>query len=577
MYEQYASPHQYNGTRAVQWGEGGHVGALESPASHSFSFNPLPRESTGGNFNARESMLARDIPVNYEKEDPTNFRRIRYKGRIRTWPGLVLLALVVGGTGFALVHFTSQAHAATHDRIMDVLRQKAANQSISSGLSTNTTTDRPPYVDDDLVVNNPKTYPKAGCELPNYQSKNGKLWAVAKNGTEVPFQIKGVNWFGMETGLQAPFGLWDNGTAGTTVYAIAEFLQANRFNSVRLPLCVQSILGNLPLKASIVNKATNRALDLSSYVALLQSIVKSLAYRQISVVFSMHTLTVNNDDGPLWYGKTISFDQFLDAIDMLTKSLCSDAYWNVLGIDLKNEPYLATWGSGDATDFRVAAGTIGARMLQRCPKWMAFVEGVNAQHTTTIDGKAFSYYDWYGGGLQKAGTFPVAFATPHKLVYAPHYYTPAVFPAYYFYASGTVTSSSTIANYVELDDSSLRGRVQATMREMFGYLITDTGPAVLLGEFAGLYTLDAHPKKTTKRCTDYTIETMVAEGYGGGYMWSLNPESAYEFNPADKTGFFTEGLLQDNWRDANTVFLKAMSAMDKLPELKPMPCFPMTV
>ena len=52
---------------------------------------------------------------------------------------------------------------------------------------------------EDGQVNNPEVYPPSGCQLPNYVSKNGKLYAVAKNGTEVTFQIKGVNWFGMET------------------------------------------------------------------------------------------------------------------------------------------------------------------------------------------------------------------------------------------------------------------------------------------------------------------------------------------------------------------------------------------
>lgn len=55
-----------------------------------------------------------------------------------------------------------------------------------------------------------------GCEQPNYLSKNGQLLAVAANGTEVPFAIKGVNWFGMETPLAVPFGLWENQINGTT-------------------------------------------------------------------------------------------------------------------------------------------------------------------------------------------------------------------------------------------------------------------------------------------------------------------------------------------------------------------------
>ncbi|KAG1685051.1 hypothetical protein DVH05_009742 [Phytophthora capsici] len=72
-------------------------------------------------------------------------------------------------------------------------------------------------ISDDGQVGNPKEYPDMGCELPDYQSKNGQIVAVSKNGTEVPVGIKGVNWFGMETSLAIPFGLWENMYNGTSV------------------------------------------------------------------------------------------------------------------------------------------------------------------------------------------------------------------------------------------------------------------------------------------------------------------------------------------------------------------------
>lgn len=31
--------------------------------------------------------------------------------------------------------------------------------------------------------------------MPDYQSKDGKLYAISKNGTEVVLQIKGINWW----------------------------------------------------------------------------------------------------------------------------------------------------------------------------------------------------------------------------------------------------------------------------------------------------------------------------------------------------------------------------------------------
>ncbi|EQC27047.1 hypothetical protein SDRG_15161 [Saprolegnia diclina VS20] len=112
------------------------------------------------------------------------------------------------------------------------------------------------------------------------------------------------------------------------------------------------------------------------------------------------------------------------------------------------------------------------------------------------------------------------------------------------------------------------------MHHMFGYLNDGKGPAVVLGEFGGLYTQDLHPKKTTQRCSEYTIKTMVSESYAGGYMWCLNPESAYQYNPMDTPGNYIEGLLNKDWRSVNAPFLKAMNGMDAFPDLKMTPCFP---
>ncbi|CAK4084540.1 unnamed protein product [Aphanomyces euteiches] len=552
------------------------------PRESSFSYSFQYPSSTRGNPFARGSIIDRSIvAVPEEVALEINAKRRKapqYNGRIKRWRGAMLLFIVIVIAAGAITYFSVQSNTAAAKRRREVQQRIADRARIESGLeNANSPGSKNDEESEDGVVNNPKVYKAMGCELPNYVSKQGKIWAVSKNGTEVPVGIKGVNWFGMETGMQAPFGLWDNEQNGTTVYAIADFLQKNKFNSVRVPLCVQNILENKPLVANIVNRVTNRALDLSSYMSLLQSIVKGLGYRQVSVLISMHTLDRMNAAGSLWYGKGYTEKDFFTAIDMLTKALCSDEYWNVVGIDVKNEPWEGTWGTGLANDFKVGAEKIANRMLQGCPKWMAFVEGVNAQHTIVLDEQEFGYYDWFGGGLHKAKDFPPKFSVDNKLVYAPHYYTPAVFPQYYLYGGGTVGKGNVINDYIELTTSKLYGRVKNTMYDMFGFLVEDKGPAVLLGEFGGLYTYDAHPQKTTQRCTDSTVRVIVEEGYAGGYMWSLNPESAYQYNPSDTAGNFVEGLLQIDWRKANAPFLKAMQGLDKLTDLKPMPCFPIEI
>ncbi|KAE9350034.1 hypothetical protein PF008_g6646 [Phytophthora fragariae] len=497
-----------------------------------------------------------------------------YKGRIRTWRGLLLFCAIVGGAAAIITMSAMKANdsAATRQSLYE--NKAEERRKIDDGL-----TDNQVIISDDGQVGNPKSYPDMGCELPDYQSKNGQIVAVSKNGTEVPVGIKGVNWFGMETALAIPFGMWENTDNGTSVYEIAAFLARNNFNSVRLPVCIKNILENTAPEKSLININTNRALNITSYVAAIQSIVEALGYRHISVMISLHTLTPKRSGGA-WYSESLGVteDDFLEAVDILTKNLCDAKYWNILGLDLKNEPHESSWG-GDAPDWQQGATLIGNRTLEGCPNWMAFVEGIGSSGTVTVGDRTNTYYDWWGGGLENAGANPVVLTTGNKLVWAPHYYNTGVYPASYLYAStGETTDGGAFSSYVELGDDDLRANIETTMDAMFGYLLgVDTNSAMVMGEFAGLYSKDAHPMKTTKRTTDFTIEVMLKAGYAGGYMWSLNPESAYQYNPADVYGTFTEGLLEDDWLTPNKEFLQGMTALDAVKDLQKFPCFPQEV
>jgi endoglucanase len=375
-----------------------------------------------------------------------------------------------------------------------------------------------------------------------------------------------------------PLGLWDNGVNGTTAFQIAAFLEKNKFNAVRLPLMATYILENTKPNPNLINTFKNRAVSVKNYMELLKSIVKVLQHRNIGIMLSMHTLT-KTDKGELWYNSEVPEEKFLESIDILTKNLCTNEYWNVMGIDLKNEPSTATWGDDGPADFRAGAKRIADRMLKGCPKWMGFVEGIYTKHEMQLDGERYWYFDWYGGGLQGAKNQTVTFSVPNKVVWAPHYYTPAVFPQAYLYGGGSLGGENTkgengLVGYVELSDEKLRSRVKATTDDMFGFLATETGAAIVLGEFGGIYATDAHPMKTTKRTTDYTIELITKPGWAGGFVWSLNPESEYQYNPADKPGRFFEGALQIDWLTENTEFIKGLAHMDTMENLRPFPCFP---
>ncbi|KAF0686314.1 Aste57867_21920 [Aphanomyces stellatus] len=479
-----------------------------------------------------------------------------YKGRLRTWPGLFLLLVLVGGAIVGLVIGSHESHKAADLRISTAQKRERAQRAIDSGLTDSSSVSID--VAEDGQVGNPKTYPTQKCAQLNYQSKNGRIVAVLPNNTEVAVDIKGLNWFGMETGLAIPFGLWANPQNGTTVYEIATFMAANKFNMVRLPVCVTHILKNTAPSKNLVNLQVNRAMDLTNYMTALQSIISALAYRNIGVLISLHTLTPVASGGN-WYDESlgVSKTDFLKAVDILTKNLCKSDFWNIVGLDLKNEPYQATWA-----DFSDGAGVIGSKMLSGCKNWLAFVEGTNIEkHSAMIGGVMTAYGDWWGGGLQGVATKPVVLPVDNKIVYAPHYYNSGVYPQPYFYGPGQT----------ELSDADLQARVFDSATAMFGYIAQNKKEALVLGEFAGLYATDHHPLLTTRRTTDYLIQLMLRDGYAGGFMWSLNPESAYQYNPTGP-GTWTEGLLMDDWLTSNSVFVKGMAAMDALPNLKMLPC-----
>lgn len=487
-----------------------------------------------------------------------------YKGRIRTWPGILLLLGIIGGACALITLGAIDAREKSQDLARQYEENLNGGRRIKDGVNGSDE-----LIDDDGQVGNPKKYPDMGCELPDYLSKNGQIVARSKNGTEVAVGIKGVNWFGMETGTGIPLGLWENQENGTTTYEIASFLARNKYNSVRLPVCVSSILDDFKPNKNLINLNTNRALNITSYMALVKSVVQVLAYRHVSVMISVHTLT-SKTSGGAWYSEElgVSEDDFLDAIDILTSELCSPEYWNVLGLDLKNEPHEATWG-GAEPDWQRGATLIGNRMLKGCPNWLAFVEGINSQHPIKTTNRPGVYYDWWGGGLQSALKKPIKLTMENKIVWAPHFYNTGVSPQWYLYKN-----EDPAAGYVELDDETLRKNVFAIFDDMFGFLAKNKTEAIVLGEFAGLYATDAHPKRTTKRTTDYTLEAALELDIAGGYMWSLNPESAYQFNPADEKGHYVEGLLLDDWLTPNKVFMEGMEPMNKFRDLKMFPCFP---
>ena len=55
------------------------------------------------------------------------------------------------------------------------------------------------------------------------------------------------------------------------------------------------------------------------------------------------------------------------------------AQWNVMGVDLMNEPYTAHWGDGSRFDWQRGATRMGNAALSGCPRWLIVVQGTSVR------------------------------------------------------------------------------------------------------------------------------------------------------------------------------------------------------
>ena len=239
------------------------------------------------------------------------------------------------------------------------------------------------------------TDPSAPFSTPfELSASEGRIWiapANASDGQKQVFYFKGANWVRarqiakpanapkptVRTIVQAGFQasgcvhrLWDD-----TVEEYIAFLVEHRFNSVRLPLSVQWILSNDETDGLCGEYEGWATLD------ILDDLVIRLEQAGIFVVLDMHTLEVDGNQG-LWCdpnsrGECTANEEapIREAWEVLAARYCSSP--NVVGADLFNEPYSATWGLGSSgTDWGLAAGRLGNHVLSHCSRWLILVEGV---------------------------------------------------------------------------------------------------------------------------------------------------------------------------------------------------------
>jgi endoglucanase len=337
------------------------------------------------------------------------------------------------------------------------------------------------------------------------RAEGGRL--LDAQGHEV--RLTGVNWFGLETSLFAPHGLWSRNWQD-----MLDQIAGAGFNTIRLPFSNQLL--EPQSRPSSIDFTRNQDLRGLSGVEVMDRIVRGAAARRLWVLLDRHRPTADAQSD-LWYTDRVPEARWI--ADWVVLALRYRDQPAVIGADLHNEPHgPATWGGGDPhTDWAAAAERAGNAILGVNPDWLIVVEGVERY--------ANDFY-WWGGNLEGARARPIRLAQPGRLVYSAHDYGPGVFGQPWF-------SAPTFPD-----------NLPAVWNTHWAYLAAEERAPVLMGEFGGR----SVGRDAEGRWQRELVAFLKRSGISYTY-WSWNPDSGD-----------TGGLLEDDWQTLNPAKLALLQS-----------------
>lgn len=347
------------------------------------------------------------------------------------------------------------------------------------------------------------------AQTQNYLNVSGnKLYD--STGKEV--RLTGVNWFGFETSVFMPHGIWTR-----DMKSVLQQIKDIGFNTIRVPWCNEMLNPETTVTVpsygvdaySGISPMNEEETNVNSPIELMDILVNWCQENDMKIVLDNHSRAADGFlvEG-LWYTEQYSEERWInDWVFMAQRYAGKSA---VVAMDVNNEPHSATWGdSSPATDWNKAAERCGNAILEVNPDVLIIVEGVGE-----FEGNSY----WWGGNLMGAAQYPIQLSNPSKLMYSAHEYGPEVAPQDWF------------------EDPSFPTNMPAIWNENYDYLYQNETSPIFVGEF-GIKFQDAF------NGIAYTWFTEFMNFMGSRYswtFWTMNPNSGD-----------TGGILQDDWVSTN--------------------------
>lgn len=343
---------------------------------------------------------------------------------------------------------------------------------------------------------------------------------VLTDGT--PFRIKAVNWFGAESEVFAPHGLWVRNYKD-----IIDQIKAMGFNAVRMPFSGDLCTNDRYPQTGMINSAVNEELIGLSAIQVFDKIISYMNDVGLYVILDHHRRTAGDgaDGSPI--DTTYSLSDWKASWTYMIERYADLEF--VLGADLHNEPHQLEWSA-----WAELAENAGNHILSLASHWLIFVEGV-----ATHNGQSY----WWGGELSGVADRPITLSVPGRLAYSVHEYGLSVSAQPWLAKDSAVPSNWPMNLY-------------GVWRQHWGFIFEQNIAPVWIGEVGGKFGIDGSGQVTMELNAQYERQWIYhLQRYMDGYFtgnndhhlgdgeqgisfayWSLNPNSGD-----------TGGILQDDW------------------------------
>lgn len=357
---------------------------------------------------------------------------------------------------------------------------------------------------------------------------------VLTGGT--PFKIKAINWFGAETEVFAPHGLWSRNYKD-----LIDQIKAMGFNAVRLPFS-GDICNNERMPASnTIDGNLNPDLVSLPTIQVLDKLINYMNDQQIYIILDHHRRHAGDgaDGSPI--DSEYTLNQWKASWLFMAERYKNLDY--LLGADLHNEPYQLEWEM-----WASLAETAGNSIHSIAPHWLIFVEGVGSYG-------ANSY--WWGGELSGVADRPVQLSVPGRLAYSAHEYGISVGEQPWL-AKGSAVPAQWPMN------------LYAVWRQHWGFIVEQNIAPVWIGEVGGKFGVNGTGEIVTdtnaqfERQWMYHLQRYMAGYYEGdltGHLTGAEQGMSFAYWALNPNSSDTGGILKDDWTAEQTFKLELISMM----------------